>query len=141
MIDSRAKGIAYENEIKMRINEQLYIHNYPYKLERNLEQVRSGGSDLIGLDGFAIECKRYNNGSVYRESWWEQTCKNAKENEIPVLIYRFDRQPSYAVVPIDWFFSAQFETPKCELREHTAIMKFESFLWFLICYLGVIHGR
>ena len=143
MINALKKGATFERLVRLTLNEQLYIHGFPYVLERNLNQTRDGGCDLVGLPGFSFECKRYKNGSTYRSSWWNQTCDNAADDEIPVLIYKYDRQEIQAVVPIDWFFSAQFigETPKQELRDHTAVLKFDSFVWFLMCYLGVTHGK
>ena len=53
-------------------------------------QAAAGGSDLIGVPGWSIECKR---AKVLRlGDWWTQTCVQAlKMTARPVLIYRQDR--------------------------------------------------
>ena len=51
---SRNKGAAGERELIHAIEEWTGI-----RLERNLAQSFGGGHDLIGLDHWAIECKRY----------------------------------------------------------------------------------
>ncbi len=110
MINSRTKGSAAEREVSKIIEEHTGI-----KLIRNLEQVRSGGHDLIVhndctgtvADNFrrlAIESKRYNvvnPADITR--WWSQATYQAEMCELtPVLIYRADRRDWTAVVPLHY---------------------------------------
>lgn len=55
-------------------------------LQRNLMQTMEGGCDIIGLDDFAIEVKRCETFCI--PSWWRQTLKQTKKDQIPVLFYR-----------------------------------------------------
>lgn len=98
MTNGRNKGAAFEREVSLLINDQLGI-----KVKRDLDQYRfSQRGDLIGLDGWLIECKRYANttaNNIHKDAWWSQTCGAASlTGERPVLIYKYDRQPIRCVV-------------------------------------------
>jgi len=137
MTNSRNKGATKERWVANAMNDYFDNHcpHLNIKMTRNLDQTRDGGYDILGLDEFAIEIKHYAKGCHHRKEWWDQVCTAASDHQIPVLIYKYNYQPERVVVPIDWFFATQFEIPKPQLREHTAVMEFESFLWFLVCYL------
>lgn len=69
-------------------------------LERNLEQSRAGGCDIIGLPWIAIEVKHQE--TLQLASWWLQTLSQArKNNAIPCLIYRQNRVSWKAVVELE----------------------------------------
>ena len=75
MVNSRAKGVSFENSIGKLIYEHLGV-----TVRRDLEQYReSNHGDLIGLDGWTIECKRYadNSAFLHRPEWWTQTTNAA----------------------------------------------------------------
>ena len=98
MTNGRNKGASFEREVSLLIHDQLGV-----KVKRDLEQYRlAGKGDLIGLDGWLIECKRYANttaNNIHKDAWWSQTCGAALlTGERPVLIYKFDRQPIRCVV-------------------------------------------
>ena len=58
---------------------------------RNLEQVRGGGHDLLGLEWLAIEVKRQEN--VNLSGWWKQTIKQADAvGGVPFLMWRQNRK-------------------------------------------------
>jgi hypothetical protein len=85
----------------------------PPRLERNLEQVRRGGADLIGLDWLAVEVKWHKDRAI--GAWWRQVLDAAKPAHfighkgwhseeypvcpcgatmrIPVLVYRGNNEP------------------------------------------------
>lgn len=90
-INSRAKGASAEREFIKELGEYLGdVLTEPMK--RNLEQTRKGGHDIVGLDGFAIEVKRYKRikeGDIVK--FWAQAVDQAKRvNAEPVLAYRED---------------------------------------------------
>ena len=69
-------------------------------LERNLEQSRAGGCDIIGLPWIAIEVKHQE--TLQFALWWQQTVSQArKNNAIPCLIYRKNRVSWKAVVELE----------------------------------------
>lgn len=125
MTNGRAKGAAFEREVAKLIDEHLGI-----KVERDLEQYRKADrGDLIGLDGWTIECKRYastrgSNGG-YRPEWWEQATKaaNAAHNQ-PVLIYKYDRQPIRCVVLLSSI------SPDYAGKDNTATISLST--WFML---------
>lgn len=61
----------------------------PPKLQRNLEQVRAGGSDLNGIPFLDVEIKRQEELRI--EEWWKQACASAKPHTEPVLMWRTNR--------------------------------------------------
>lgn len=93
-INSRTKGASAERECAKIIFDLLGV-----EVKRNLDQWRSGGFDLEGLDDWAIEVKRCKKPLI--KSWWEQTTVQAKlANKLPVLWYRLDRQSWRVCVPL-----------------------------------------
>ena len=97
MTNGRNKGANFERECAKLIFDELGIQT-----KRDLEQYRAGDhGDLIGLDGWTIECKRYANnaGGNFKPEWWAQVTEAANfEHNEPVLIYKYDRQPIKCVV-------------------------------------------
>jgi hypothetical protein len=63
----------------------------PVELTRNLTQTREGGYDVVGLDWLALEVKRHENLQV--SQWWKQTLRQARPDQVPMLMYRQNRTP------------------------------------------------
>jgi len=97
MTNGRVKGANFERELARMIYDELGVQT-----KRDLEQYRaSDHGDLIGLDGWTIEAKRYahNAGGNFKPEWWKQVTSAANANGTePVLIYKYDRQPIKCVV-------------------------------------------
>lgn len=90
---SRTKGAVGEREAIQILNRVL---GDDFKLRRNLEQYQEAeGYDIVGLDAFAVEVKRYQTIShAMLSGFWAETCRQAaKYGLIPVLMYRADRCP------------------------------------------------
>ncbi len=92
-INSRTKGATGEREFCQYLFDVFKIEQKP---ERNLEQVRSGGADII-CDPFAFEIKRCEN--VKHNDWWQQVREAVKNPKgpafglIPVVAYRQNSRP------------------------------------------------
>ena len=102
-INSRAKGAAGEREFIKEISGYLGEEAVA-PLKRNLEQTRTGGHDIVGLDGWAIEIKRYRvikEGDIKR--FWEQAVEQAKRvGCVPALAYREDFKSWRVRVPLSY---------------------------------------
>lgn len=84
---SKRKGASGERELARLLGDLLGL-----ELTRNLEQTRAGGHDLLGVPGWAIECKRVEAASI--GSWWAQAVEQAERQGLrPVLAHRGNRQP------------------------------------------------
>lgn len=96
-INVRTKGAAGELEFCRWIYNNM---NVPMPT-RNLEQVRSGGSDIIDIEPFYFEVKRCETLSLY--GWWIQVRKAVQEtcnkNIIPVVAFRQNRKPWEFLIP------------------------------------------
>lgn len=80
----KTKGASAEREVAKILEKKLGT-----TLERNLEQTRGGGYDLIGLEhlGVALEVKRQERLNV--SAWWKQAKEQTTEAAPkPVLFYR-----------------------------------------------------
>lgn len=92
-INSRTKGKTAERELINALKELLPA-SMTAELSRNLEQTRSGGHDVIGLEGWAPEVKRY--ASVKPADlvrfWIQATEQAINAKAKPVLFYREDRR-------------------------------------------------
>lgn len=90
-INSRAKGAAGEREFIKELGSWIG-DELVAPMKRNLEQTRVGGHDIVGLDGWAIEIKRYRvikEGDIAK--FWAQAVEQAERIEAkPVLAYRED---------------------------------------------------
>ena len=93
---SRDKGAQGERELIAEIEQWTGL-----RLQRNLSQAFAGGHDLIGLDDFAIEVKRYRDiTDADKKLFWHQACKQADPiGKIPVVCFRQDRQPWRVLLP------------------------------------------
>lgn len=92
-INSRAKGKTAERELIGEL-KRLLPGALTDNLERNLTQTRNGGHDILGLDGWAVEVKRYAEFTpADMVNCWEQTVTQARnERARPALCYRADRR-------------------------------------------------
>lgn len=92
-INSRAKGKSAERELIGEL-KKLLPEDMTRDLERNLEQTRGGGHDILGLKGWAPEVKRY--ATVLpadMESFWVQATTQARNDRSrPALFFREDRR-------------------------------------------------
>lgn len=99
MTNSRQRGAGFEREIAAEIRDALGV-----EVRRDLQQYQvSQRGDLIGVDGWVIECKRraVQRGQRYDPAWWRQAeeAANAQCCE-PVLIVRYDRQKPFCIVKL-----------------------------------------
>lgn len=87
-INARSKGASGEREACKWLFTHTEIQDLP---ERNLDQVRNGGSD-IELPPFCFEVKRVENLDLLKA--WIQ-CKTAAESNFlePVVMFRKNRKP------------------------------------------------
>ena len=81
-INSRAKGAKAERELTHILRTQGHTE------ARRGQQYcgANGDADVIGVKGIHIEVKRQE--KVYDEKWMKQAEADAKQGEIPVVIYR-----------------------------------------------------
>jgi hypothetical protein len=93
-INVRAKGAGGEREFCRWMKDHLNLHPERKNPERNLEQVRSGGTDVI-YPPFAVEvkrCEKMNFGG-----WWLQSVIAARKLSLePIVAFRRNHQ--------DWEF-------------------------------------
>lgn len=91
---SRNKGKHGERELASLVRDLT-----GWDVQRRVRQ-HDGDSDLVGVPGWSVECKRY--ASAPRAAiagWWAQTVNQAKDG-LPVLFYRADRGDWRAVWPL-----------------------------------------
>ena len=119
MANGRVKGAAFERGTAKAFMDALGIDG----VKRDLEQYREGDhGDLIGIDGWVIECKRYKHGPIGgREEWWQQAVAAAnRTGSQPVLVFKYDRQPVQCRVLLSSIHASYMN------KEDTAIVRFET---------------
>ena len=87
-MNPRVKGANGEREAAKWLQNKFGLELCP---QRNLEQVRSGGYDLIGFEPFCFEVKRCER--VDKRAWWLQVKNAINRGDIPVVMYRRNHQP------------------------------------------------
>lgn len=83
VINGRSKGAGGEREAAQWLHDNIGIRPKP---ERNLEQVRHGGNDLIGTWPLSVEVKRCEKLDLTK--WWFQVLAATSQHEIPVVMFR-----------------------------------------------------
>lgn len=87
-INIRSKGQSGEREFCKWLQKTLKLEELP---SRNLDQVRCGGADVLGVIPFVFEIKRCETLSL--KSWWKQVVTAAfYPEDIPVVAYRQNRK-------------------------------------------------
>lgn len=80
-INSRQKGARGERSLAK------LLQTYGYDTRRGQQYCGiEGNADVVGIDGLHIECKRTQ--QVRDEVFLQQAERDAKEGEIPVVMYR-----------------------------------------------------
>ena len=100
-INSRNKGAQFERQIAGQLFGLTGV-----SFRRNLTQYQTTEeSDLLPDDPawpFAIEAKRYADGTGCKPAWRKQATEAAaKLNRFPCVIYRFDRRDTMVSVPVE----------------------------------------
>lgn len=95
MVNARAKGRTGEYEARDLIIRWLSpVYEAAAvampEVKRNIEQWRSGGYDLVGIEWLALECKRVE--QVHLDKWWRQTLAATRPGQVPFLLWRRNRQ-------------------------------------------------
>lgn len=85
MVNGRAKGKRAENELA----NVLKRHGYEARRGQQYSGA-NGDADVIGVPGLHIECKRVEKLNL--DAAMEQSKRDAREGEIPVVIHRKSRQ-------------------------------------------------
>jgi hypothetical protein len=101
-INSRAKGKSGERELIGEL-KKLLPEEMSSELTRNLDQTRDGGHDILGLEGWALEVKRYAQVlPADLDRFWEQAVEQAARNDgsRPALCFREDRRDWRTVIHV-----------------------------------------
>lgn len=120
---SKTKGANAEREAAELVMEWVGpVYDFAGRprpvLKRNLEQTRSGGHDIVGIDWLALEIKRQE--KIQLNAWWSQTTRQAATNQIPVLMWRVNRAP--------WAFRLIVTGYHCgQIRPYPVDMALETF--------------
>ena len=107
MINGRAKGHAFERELIKKFQDE--FGECADHLKRNLDQYQTAGKADIEFNNLMIEAKRYAAGHWHKEAWWDQTLTSAGDTHIPLLIYKYDRQPIKFVFRLSDLMGAGYE--------------------------------
>ncbi len=120
----RTKGSSGEREAAA-----LLAQLTGFDIRRRVRQ-HDGDSDLEGLPGWSIECKRYAQASAsVVAGWWAQACRQArKTGTLPMLVYRLDRGQWLTVWSADHHSSLQ---PWRDEFEHT--LSATPSTWWAMC--------
>ena len=98
-INSKNKGASGERELANLLKE------YGFEDARRGQQYcgANGDADVVGLEGIHIECKRVEKLNL--DKAYEQAMNDAKEEEMPVVIHRKNRQEWKVTLSLDDFIT------------------------------------
>lgn len=94
MTNSRQKGARGERELANVLKE------YGYDTRRGQQYSGANGdADVIGLPHIHIECKRVEKLNIGKAM--QQSMNDARDNEVPVVMHRKDRQRWLVTMTMD----------------------------------------
>ena len=94
MTNSRAKGARGERELAHVLQE------YGYETRRGQQYSGANGdADVVGLPHIHIECKRVEKLNI--DKAMQQSMEDSRENEVPVVMHRKDRQRWLVTMTMD----------------------------------------
>lgn len=95
-MNSRNKGAAGERELAAKLRE------YGYQCRRGQQYSGANGdSDVTGLPGIHIECKRVEKLNLYDAM--AQSARDAKEDEVPAVFHRKNNKEWLVTLRMDEF--------------------------------------
>lgn len=95
-MNSREKGAAGERELAG------ILKKYGYYCRRGQQYCGiNGDADVIGIPGLHIECKRVEKLNI--DDALEQSIRDAKDGEMPVVMHRKNRKPWKVTLELDNF--------------------------------------
>lgn len=96
-INSREKGARFERKLAN------ILKDYGFENARRGQQFcgSNGDADVVGMDGIHIEAKNVQALNIFKAM--EQSRRDARENEVPVVMHTKDRQPILVTLDLDNF--------------------------------------
>lgn len=108
-INSRQKGAVGEREIAN------FLKEYGYEARRGQQFCgKNGDADVVGLPDIHLEIKRVEKLNL--EKAMEQSRRDAKGGEIPVVMHRKNRQPWLVTMDLDEWMD-MYEAWQWRLKE------------------------
>jgi hypothetical protein len=125
VINARSKGAGGERELigYLQATVDKIVGVGTIKLERNLEQVRSGGVDVVGIPWLSAEIKRCE--KLELNKWWTKLVGLTTKEQVPVLFFRRNNEA--------WSVRVQIRIPMTDGRwvKSVATVSLEDWtLWF-----------
>lgn len=106
-INSREKGAAGERELANILKDN------GFEARRSQQFCGSNGdADVVGLPNIHIECKRVEALNIYNAM--EQSKRDARENETPVVMHRKNRQKWLVTMELEEWLKLYKESIKGE---------------------------
>ena len=96
MVNGRQKGAAAERELAAILRE----HGYDARRGQQYAGA-NGDADVIGIPGLHLECKRVEKLNL--DAAMEQSRRDARDGEIPVVVHRKNRQEWRITLALDDF--------------------------------------
>lgn len=101
-MNSKRKGSAGERELAR------LLQGYGYDTRRSVQYIGyQPEADVIGIDGIHIECKRCE--QVRDEVFLQQSERDSQKNEIPVVMYRRNKEKWKVTLRLDLFMTVWSE--------------------------------
>ena len=110
-INARNKGASGERELIKLLQRCVDNAGVTATLGRNLEQTRSGGVDIVGIDWLSGEIKRCE--VLQLEKWWSKLLSLTTAEQTPVLFYRRNQE--------QWSVRCKVRIPLADGRWVTAL--------------------
>ena len=112
------------------LNSCGYTSVYKNQKSQNFQINITGMKGDIEFNNLMIEAKRYAAGHWHKEAWWDQTLTSAGDTHIPLLIYKYDRQPIKFVFRLSDLMGAGYEDETASVDYETGIMLMRELLKF-----------
>lgn len=124
-INSRAKGARAERELKNLLKDS--FPEYLDDFRRNQDQSERGGHDIIGLPGYAPECKAV--ADFHLPGYWRQTVTQATTVKlIPVLFRKVPLKGWEVYLHLKHVVPGLFDAISVDAVPYVCVMSYEAFV-------------
>ena len=100
---ARNKGKVGEREVAKILRDHGFVDAHRTQQFSGKE----GTSDVVGIPGMHIEVKRQEKLAI--EKWHEQACEDAREDEVPIVVFRRSGQKWRVVMDLEDFLENFFD--------------------------------
>lgn len=99
-VNSREKGARFERDVANILKDR----GFPARRGQQFSGLQGDADVVGGPPGYHLECKAVERLDLYGA--YEQSCRDAREGEVPVVVHKKNRKPILITMSFDDFLDS-----------------------------------